>query len=463
MKAITEIKLPSAYTILFLIIAFMAAMTWIVPAGQYATEMNETLGREVAIAGTYAAAPANPQGLIDILTAPITGIQKTIDLGLFILVIGGFLMVISATGAIDNGIARAMVRMKGKEHLMIPALMLCFAAGGTIYGMAEETIPFYMLLIPVIIAAGYDSATGVAIVLIGSGVGVLGSTINPFATVIASDASGIPFTQGMGLRLIILGLSFLAGCFYVMRYARQVRENPAMSIVADMKESNEQHFLKKTGSQENSEFTGRHKLILTVFALTFAVMIWGVAAGGWWMTEMSILFLASAIAIAVIGQLSEEVFADKFVEGCRDLLGVVLVLGIARGIGLVMDEGMISGTILNWGEAALAETSSIIFVNLMYLIHTVLSIFIPSTSGLAVFSMPIISPLADFAGVGRDLAVTAYQSASGLVNLVTPTSGVVIAALAIGRVSIVKWFKFMAPLLLALALISMVCLSIAAI
>ncbi|WP_299730773.1 YfcC family protein [uncultured Endozoicomonas sp.] len=463
MKAISEIKLPSAYTILFMIIAFMAAMTWIVPAGQYDMAMNETLGREVAVAGTYAPAEANPQGIMDIIEAPITGIQKTIDLGLFILFIGGYLMVITATGAIDSGIARAVVRMKGKEHLMIPALMLCFAAGGTIYGMAEETIPFYILLLPVIIAAGYDATVAVAIVLVGSGVGVLGSTINPFATVIASDASGIPFTQGMGLRLLILALSFLAGCFYVMRYAKKIRNNPELSIVADMKESNEKHFLEKGGQKAGEEeFTGRHKLILSIFGLTFAVMVWGVAYGGWWMNEMSVLFLSASILVAIIDRMSEEVFVDKFLEGAKDLLGVVLVLGIARGIGTIMDNGMISGTILNWGEGALADAPSVVFINLMYWIHVVLSFLIPSTSGLAVFSMPIIAPLADFAGVGRDLAVTAYQSASGLVNLVTPTSGVVIAALAIGRISIVRWFKFMAPLLLVLAVIAMVCLSVAA-
>ena len=462
MKALKDMKLPSAYTILFLIIAFMAVMTWIVPAGQYATEMNEALGREVAVAGTYAPTDPHPQGLLDVLRAPIDGIQKTIDLGLFILMIGGLLMVISATGAIDNGIARAMSRMKGREHLLIPALMMCFAAGGTIYGMAEETIPFYMLLIPVVIAAGYGSVVGVSIVLVGSGLGVLGSTINPFATVIASDASGIPFTDGMTLRIIILVLSFIAGCYYVMRYAKKVKANPMASIVADMKESNEEHFLDKSGKADVVEFTGRHKLILAIFAATFGVMVWGVASQGWWMTEMSMLFLASSIIIGVIGGLSEEAFTEKFVDGCRDLLGVMLVLGIARGIGTVMDQGMISGTILHWGEGALAETSSVIFINMMYLIQLVLSIFIPSTSGLAVFSMPIISPLADFAGVGRDLAVTAYQSASGLVNLVTPTSGVIMAALAIGRIPLVKWFKFMAPLLLVLAIISMTAISIAA-
>lgn len=458
-----KIKLPSAYTILFLIIAFMALMTWIVPAGQYAMEMNDALGREVAIAGTYAAAEPNPQGFLDILKAPIVGIQKVIELGLFILIIGGLLMVISATGAIDNGIAHAMKRMKGREHLMIPVLMFLFAMGGTVYGMAEETIPFYMLLIPVVIAAGYDAVVGVAIVLIGSGVGVLGSTINPFATVIASDASGIAFTEGMWLRLVILALSFVAGVWFVMRYAHKVRTNPESSIVAEMKEENEKHFLEKSGKQEMTEFSGRDKIILAIFATTFGIMIWGVAIAGWWMTEMSMLFLGASIAIAVVGGLSESEFVDKFFDGCRDLLGVMMVLGIARGIGLVMDDGMISGTILNYGESLLAGTSEVVFVNVMYWIHTVLSIFIPSTSGLAVFSMPIIAPLADFAGVGRDLAVTAYQSASGLVNLVTPTSGVVIAALAIGRISIVKWFRFCAPLMLALIVISTVCLSIAAV
>ena len=463
MSAIKNIKLPSAYTILFLIIAFMAAMTWVIPAGQYQTVMNETLGKEVAIAGTYAATDANPQGLMDILSAPITGIQGSIDLGLFILIIGGFLMVISATGAIDAGIARAVTRMKGKEHLMIPILMACFAGGGTVYGMAEETIPFYMLLIPVIIAAGYDALTGVAIVLLGSGVGVLGSTINPFATVIASDASGIPFTQGVGLRITMLVLSFLISVFYVMRYAKKVKENPAASLVADMKEANEKHFLEKRGKQEGGdEFTFKHKLILSLFVATFGVMIWGVAAGGWWMTEMSILFLAASIIVAVVGGLNEEKFVECFVEGCKDLLGVVLVLGIARGIGTVMDNGLITGTILSWGESSLANLPSVLFVNVMYLIHAVLSIFIPSTSGLAVFSMPIMAPLADFAGVGRELAVTAYQSSAGLTNLVTPTYGVVVAALAIGRVSIVRWFKFVWPLLLVLGAVSMICLSIAA-
>ncbi len=456
-------KLPSAYTILFLLIAFMAAMTWVIPAGQYDMAMNESLGREVAVAGTYKPTDSNPQGLLDIMAAPIKGIQDTIDLGLFIMFIGGFLMIITATGAIDSGINAAMNKMKGRELLMIPILMLLFAIGGTVYGMAEETIPFYMLVIPIIIAAGYDAVTGVSIVLLGAGVGVLGSTINPFATVIASDASGIAFTDGLMLRVGILVTSFVACVAYVMHYARKVKADGSHSVVAEMAESNRVHFLKHVDDAKDVVFTTRHKIILTLFAITFAIMIWGVASQGWWMTEMSILFLSGSIGAALIGRINEESFTSTFVDGCRDMLGVVLILGIARGISEVMDGGLITGTILHWGEEALANTSSLIFVNVMYLMHIVLSFFIPSTSGLAVFSMPIMAPLADFAGVGRELAVTAYQSASGWTNLITPTSGVVVAALIIGRVPLTTWIRYMLPLLGILAVITMAFLSAATI
>lgn len=370
-------------------------------------------------------------------------------------------MIITATGAIDSGINAAMNKMKGRELLMIPILMFFFAAGGTVYGMAEETIPFYMLVIPIIIAAGYDAVTGVAIVLLGAGAGVLGSTINPFATVIASDASGIAFTDGLLLRVGILISSFLACVTYVMHYARKVKANAAYSIVAELEESNRVHFLKHADDSKDIVFTGRHKVILTLFGLTFAIMIWGVAMAGWWMTEMSILFLSASMVAALIGRINEESFTTTFVDGCRDMLGVVLILGIARGISEVMDGGLITGTILHWGEEALANTSALIFVNVMYLMHIILSFFIPSTSGLAVFSMPIMAPLADFAGVGRELAVTAYQSASGWTNLITPTSGVVVAALIIGRIPLLTWIRFMLPLLGILAVITMAFLSTA--
>ena len=208
-------KFPSAYTILFGLIIFMAVLTWIVPAGQYDRVNNESLGKSVPVPGTYKLVDANHQGVVDVLMAPIkgfydpdSGLANAIDVSLFVLIIGGFLGVVNSTGAINTGISRAMTSMKGHEIWMIPIMMGLFAIGGTTYGMAEETLAFYILIIPIMIAAGYDAITGVAIILLGAGIGVLGSTINPFSTIIASDAAGISFTAGFDLRLVILILSF---------------------------------------------------------------------------------------------------------------------------------------------------------------------------------------------------------------------------------------------------------------
>ncbi|MTI13344.1 YfcC family protein [Sansalvadorimonas verongulae] len=463
-----KFKFPSAYTVLMAIIVFVAALTYIVPAGQYDRVANEALGRDVPVAGTYHAVEANTQGFIDVIMAPIAGFYDpvsyeagAIDVALFVLVIGGFLGVVTKTGAIDAGIAQVTKALKGRETWMIPILMALFAAGGTSYGMAEETLPFYMLLIPVVIAAGFDAVTGVSIVMLGAGIGVLGSTVNPFATVIASDAAGIPFTDGMNLRLAILGLGFAITCGYVMRYAKKVRQNPELSLVADQKKSNEEFFLKN--SAEVIEFTGSRKLILTLFAVTFGIMIWGVSAGGWWMAEMSALFLVSSIVIGLVGRLSEEELTGTFVDGARDLLGVAFVVAIARGIVVVMNAGNITDTILFWCENAVTGLNEFVFINVMYFIQLVLSFFIPSTSGLAVLSMPIMAPLADFANVSRELVVTAFQSASGIINLLTPTSAVVMGGIAIGRISYAKWLKFCLPLVGILTVFIMVMLSVATI
>ncbi|MEJ6781276.1 YfcC family protein [Aminobacter sp. Piv2-1] len=460
-------RFPTAFTILFGLIIVVAALTWIVPAGQYQRTLNAALGREVPVAGTYTLTDPNPQGVFDVIMAPIAGLYNpatnqanAIDVALFVLVIGGFIGVVASTGAINAGIVRAMTALRGREKWMIPVLMALFAFGGTTYGMAEETLAFYVLLIPIMIAAGYDAVTAVAIILLGAGVGVLGSTVNAFATVIASDAAGIPFTQGIVLRFAILGLSWLAAVVYVMRYAERVRLDPSKSLVYDRKAENEAHFLSTQVA--TLEFTGRHKLILTVFGLTFAVMIWGVLLGGWWMGEMSGLFLASSVLVGLIAHPGEAKFVDAFLSGARDLLGVALIIGLARGIVVVMDAGKITDTILNWAELSVAGLPQVAFINVMYWIEVLLSFFVPSSSGLAVLTMPIMAPVADFAGVGRELVVTAYQSANGLVNLINPTFAVVMGALAIGRVPYERWLRFMWPLLLILTVIIAASLSLAA-
>jgi uncharacterized ion transporter superfamily protein YfcC len=464
-----KFRFPSAFTILFGLIVLVAALTWIVPAGQYERAFNPALDREVPVAGTYQTTEPNPQGIFDVIMAPIAGLYdpasgtaNAIDVALFVLVIGGFIGVVASTGAINAGIGSAMTALKGREKWMIPALMALFAFGGTTYGMAEETLAFYMLLIPIMIAARYDALTAVAIILLGAGVGVLGSTVNAFATVIASDAAGIPFTQGIVLRFVILGLCWLACVVYVMRYAERVRLDPTKSLVYDRKASNEAHFLAAHKDGERLEFTGLHKFVLAIFGLTFVVMVWGVLVAEWWMGEMTGLFLASALLVGIVARTGEQNFVDAFLNGARDLLGVALIIGLARGIVVVMDAGRITDTILHWAEVSVGGLPAVIFVNVIYWIEVLLSFFVPSSSGLAVLSMPIMAPVADFAGTGRELVVTAYQSANGLVNLINPTFAVVMGALAIGRVPYERWLAFMWPLLLVLTVIIMACLSVAA-
>ncbi|HDK7348979.1 TPA: YfcC family protein [Cronobacter sakazakii] len=461
-------KFPSAYTILFVLIALVAALTWVVPAGKYQMAMNETLGKEVPVAGTYAPVEAHPQGITAILLAPVDGLYNhvtytagAIDVALFVLIIGGFLGVVNKTGAIDAGIERVTERLHGKEEWMIPILMALFAAGGTIYGMAEESLPFYTLLVPVMMAARFDPLVAAATVLLGAGIGTLGSTINPFATVIAANAAGIPFTSGILLRVALLVIGWVICVLWVMRYARRVRQDPSRSVVADQWEANRAHFLGSR-SGEMLPFTMTRKIILVIFAASFAVMIYGVAVRGWWMGEISGVFLAAAIITGVVARMSEESFTSTFIDGARDLLGVALIIGIARGIVVVMDNGMITHTILHSAENLVSGLSTTVFINVTYWIEVVLSFLVPSSSGLAVLTMPIMAPLADFAHVGRDLVVTAYQSASGIVNLITPTSAVVMGGLAIARVPYVRYLKWVAPLILILTVLNMAALSLGA-
>lgn len=468
-----KFSMPTAYTILVAIIVVVAILTWIVPAGQY--EMTELNGREVPVPGTYQQIENTPQNLFDIIKAPALGFQDAVDVALFILIIGGFLGVVMKTGAIDAGIAKVTQTLKGREKIMIPILMILFGIGGTSFGMAEETIAFYPLLIPVFLAAGYDTVTVVAVILLGAGVGVLGSTVNPFATGIASGFAGISLGQGIVLRLIILVVGQAAAIAYVMRYAEKVRKDPSKSITYATRAEDERHFLSHQADGENEfpELTGKRKLILGLFALTFAIMIYGVIPFEdmgitaiptlfWWFTELASLFLVMAIVIGIVAGLGEKELVSSFVAGARDLLGVALIVGISRGITVVMNSGNMTATVLNLGERTLASTGSIAFTILTYLFYIPMSFLIPSTSGLATLSMPIMAPLGDFAGVARDVVITAYQSASGIVNLITPTSAVVMGGLAIARVPYDKWLKFVIKFLVIMFLITVIALSLGA-
>ncbi len=463
-------KMPSAYTILISIIILVATLTWIVPAGQY-DYVDPGASKKAPIPGTYHLVDPNPQGIKEVILAPIDGFYDAVDVALFVLVIGGFLGIIMKTGAIDAAIARVTYKLKGREKWMIPILMIMFSLGGTSFGMAEETIAFYPLLIPVFIAAGYDTVTAVSVILFGAGVGVLGSTVNPFATGIASGFAGISLGEGIGFRVLILALGELIAIMYVMRYAQKIKKDPTKSLVYNTYEEDKKHFLATENENEFPELTGKRKVVLGLFCLTFVIMVAGVIPFedigitaiptlGWWFGELTALFLVSAIIIGLVEGMKEQELISTFVQGARDLLGVALIIGISRGITVVMNAGNMTDTVLRLGEGMLAGTGSIAFAVFSYLFYIPLSFLIPSTSGLATLSMPIMAPLGDFAGVARHIVITAYQSASGTINIITPTSAVVMAALGMARIPYSTWLKHAFKLVLMLMVLVMLVLSL---
>ncbi len=453
-----KFRMPTAYTILFLLIILVAVSTWLIPAGAYDYE------NDIPLAGTYHAAEQNPQGVEAVLKAAFSGFYDAVDVCVFILMVGGFLGIVMKTGAVDAGVGNIIRLLGGHEKWLIPILMVLFGLGGTTYGMWEETMAFYPLLIPVFLAAGYDAVVGISVILLGAGAGIISSTVNPFATGIAAGFAGVSLGEGIVLRVIQWIVFESAAIWFVMAYAARVKKNPAKSVVgvgAGRISAN---------MEDTTEFTMRRKIIMVVFTSTFLIMVYGVIPFdemglpfpvlGWWFPELSALFLTSGVLVGLIEQMREDEIAEIFVAGCADLLGVALIIGISRGITVLMNDGAITDTVLHWGEQALSGAGPISFVLLVYLIYLPLTILIPSSSGLATLSVPVMAPLGRFAGVGGDLVVTAFQSASGLVNMVTPTAAVVMGALALGHVPYDRWIKYVWKLILYFFLLTLIFLII---
>lgn len=473
-----KFTMPSAYTILFALIAVVAALTWIVPAGIY-EYVDPAASKLVPIPGTYKLAEMNPQGIWEILIAPIKGFGEAQDIALFVLVIGGFLGIVMKTGAIDAGVAALIKKFEGRETLLIPIMMSIFALGGTSFGLAEETVAFYAFMTPVMLAAGFDTVTTMGTILFGSGLGCLNSTVNPFATGVASGFAGISIGDGIVLRASMLVIQVGIVSWMLMRYAKKIKADPSKSVVFSTREDDLEFFLGETGEQvekkEYPELTPERKRVLFFFAITFIIMIIGVIPwaykfnvnifenfnewllsipflgkllgkvvplGDWWFSEMTMLFMVMSVVIGLSSGMKEKELISTFVGGARDLLGVALIVGVSRGITIVMNAGGMTPTVLNLGEKTLVGLGKIPFILLTYLFYMPMGLLIPSTSGLATLTMPILAPLAGFAEVPKSVVVTAYQSASGIMNLITPASAVVMGGLALVRVNYITWIKF---------------------
>lgn len=490
-----KLKFPSAQTILIVIAGLVTLLTWVVPAGEYdnltfdkennsfirtgpegssqlpaTQETLETLEiqipldkftegdiyKPISIPNTYQKLDSKPQGLAAFVTSPIRGIIEAADIIFLVLIIGGLIGIMNKTGAFDAGISWLGRVLKGREYLLIILVTTLIAAGGTTFGLAEETMAFFPILIPIFLAAKYDEMVGLACIFLGSAVGSMCSTINPFSVIIASDAAGINWTTGLTGRIIMLLTCLIITIMYILRYAKRVRKDPTASLIYEEKKEELQSF--KT-HDESLRLTSQLKVIILIFSLSFIVMIIGVSMLDWWFVEMTATFLVGSVLIGFVGKMKESDFIDSFSKGAGELLSVAFIIGIARGVSVLMDDGLISDTMLYYASSFTEGMNKGVFTNTLLFVYGGLSFFIPSSSGMAVLTMPIMSPLADTVNIGREVIVNCYQYGMGLFYLFNPT-GLILASLAIIKVGYDKWLKFVTPLAIILVVVTMVFLSI---
>lgn len=477
--------MPSSFTILLLLLAIVAVIT-------------------VVISGTSGGAVTAAR-LSDFFTAPVKGFADALPVCLFVMILGGFLGMMTETGALDNGIAVLVKKLQGREIMLIPVLMLIFSLGGTTYGMCEETVPFYALLAATMMAAGFDPLVGAATVLLGAGCGCLGSTVNPFAVGAAVDALtgvGIEVNQTIiiGLGLVLWAVTTLISIAFVMNYAKKVKDDKGSTILSmqELKDAEEAHGAAAAEVTKDVKLTGRQKAVLGIFAFTFVVMIvgfipladlnagvagffdngvydaegnvitqaWsavvtGLPIGQWYFDEASTWFFVMAIIIGIVGGLSEKKIVDTFITGAADMMSVVLIIALARGISVLMAATGLDVYVLDAAANALAGLSGVIFAPMSFLVYFGLSFLIPSTSGMATVSMPIMGPLAAELGFAPEVMVMIFSAAIGVVNLFTPTSGAIMGGLALAKIEWTTWLKFALKLIVVLTIVCAVILTIA--
>ena len=478
--------MPSSFTILLALLAIVAVIT-------------------VIVSGTSGGAVTAAR-LSDFCTAPILGFADALPVCLFVMILGGFLGMMTETGALDNGIAVLVQKLKGNEIMLIPVLMLIFSLGGTTYGMCEETVPFYALLAATMMAAGFDPMVGAATVLLGAGCGCLGSTVNPFAVGAAVDAlTGVDIAVNqsiiIGLGAVLWIVTTAMSIVFVMNYAKKVKADKGSTILSmqELKDAEEAHGKAASEVHKEVKLTGRQKGVLIAFAFTFVVMIvgfipladlnegvanffdagavydadgntvvqgWsalitGLPIGQWYFDEASTWFFLMAILIGIIGGLSEKQIVNTFITGAADMMSVVLVIALARGISVLMASTGLDVYVLDAAANALAGLSGVIFAPMSFLVYFGLSFLIPSTSGMATVSMPIMGPLAVKLGFSPEVMVMIFSAAIGVVNLFTPTSGAIMGGLALAKIEWTTWLKFALKLIVALSVVCAIILTVA--
>lgn len=471
----------TSFSIIFIIIVLLGIVSHLLPKAVFN-------GEEIVNGSGVVGAKIS-----DILSAPILGFQDAADVSVFILVLGGLLAIVTKTGALETGIKVLVKKLKGRELILIPILMLIFSIGGTTYGMMEETVAFYGLLSFTMVAAGMDTIVASATVLLGAGVGVLGSTINPFAVGAAISAlpEGIQVNQGItiGLGVALWIVSYIIAVLFVLSYAKKVKADKGSTFLSlQEQKAMQQAYAKDDYLNDDAKLTTRQKIVLWLFGLTFIVMIIGfipwvdfgiipaeVADAGthfsailtgncfgyWYFLDGAVWFFIMAIIIGIVGKLKEHELVDAFISGASDILSVVLIIAVARGASVLMKTTHLDNYIIYNAAEALKGTPAGIFAPLNYLLHVGLSFLVPSSSGLASLSTPIMGPLAYQLGFSVETNIMILVAANGLVNLITPTCGAIMGGLALARVDYATWFKWSIKIVITIALASMVILTLA--
>jgi uncharacterized ion transporter superfamily protein YfcC len=488
---------PSPFTVLALFLILAALATWIVPAGTYSklaydaddkvflltspetseqlpatAETLERLGvntalekfvsgdisKAVAVPNTYTAVAQNPQGLVPLAQSSIEGIYDAIDIIVLVLILGGFIGVFRMSGMFEAGVSWLAIKLKGRENFLVVIVTTLIAAGGTTFGMAEETMAFYPILVPIFLAAGYDAIVPVASIFGGSTIGTMFSTVNPFAVIIASDAAGVNWTAGIEWRLAGLVLGLIVTILYILRYSNRVRKDPTRSLLYGKKINPPAAAPMEFEDGVTDKMDVKKWILAVIFAASFILMVIGVAGLHWWLLEMTTLFLVAAVLAGFIIGKNESKFVKAFLKGAEDMLGVSLIIGIARGVTILMNNGQISDTILHAASNLVAGMPGVAFLAVLFVIFFGLTFFISSSSGLAVLTMPIMGPLARVVNVPVEQVVNAYLTGFGVMSFITPT-GLILPSLVMVDVSYGTWLKFITPLLLILSAVSILFLS----
>lgn len=468
-KGIKQFKVPHVYAIIFALMVIFAVLTWIVPSGSY--QRQEVNGREVTVAGTYEQSEKTyideetgdevdlRQGVFDVLQAPTRGMQEAIEVVAFILIVGGSFQVITKTGAITSGMGRVVRRFKNKDILIIPIAMVLFALGGTSFGMAEETLPFFAIFMPIMMAMGFDSMTAFMVVFVGARTGYIASTINPFNVLIAQGILGIQGNPQLWLRMIAWVVLTAVAITWVVLYARRVKKNPESSITFEDDIAKKVEFAADESALD-AEFTGRQKGVLAVFIAGMCLIIWGLVTQGWYMNEISAVFLAMGLLAGVIAGFSQDVIAQEFVAGIADFAFSAIVVGLARGILVIASDGMIIDTILNALATGLGGIPAVLFTTLLYAVENLLTILVPSSSGLAALTAPIFGPLTELMGLNPEAAVWALSMGSATMSLICPTSAILVAGLGVCKIKLGQWWKTVWKFFLVVSLINIVFVAI---